>query len=58
VAQTAGRVEREGKREKAHGEGSRARDWMTFRSVHTALFIYLHPIVLQVPDNVAVTVSE
>ena len=58
VAQRTGRIEQGGRRKKAGKEVSRTQNWMTFRSAHTALFMYLHLIVLLDPSNVTITVRE
>ena len=50
-------------RAKREGKGAQARrfrtlNWMTFRSAHTTLFIYLHVIVLRTPGIVAINLSQ
>jgi hypothetical protein len=38
--------------------GFENRSWITFRSVYSMLFIYLHLIVLVVPDSITISVSK
>jgi hypothetical protein len=48
----------QGVRGRRHMGGFENRSWITFRSVYSMLFIYLHFIVLVVPDSITISVSK